>query len=723
MVVSTGLPFPLGATVRSGGVNFAIFAANATALDLCLFDPRDPARETHRVRFPKRTEGVWHVFIEGLPPEIPYALRAHGPYHLPDGHRYNPAKLLLDPYARAFTSDVAGHPVQNVETAEGIPDRRDSAGVLPRCLIDGGETFDWQGDKPPRVPWDRTVIYETHVRGMTMRHPEVQEALRGTYAGLASEAVLHHLRGIGVTTVQLMPVHQHVDDLFLREKGLSNYWGYQSIGYFAPQHSYAADSSPGAVIREFKEMVKAFHAAGIEVILDVVYNHTGEGGQGGASIVFRGLDNFIYYRLARHERARFLDFTGTGNTIDMRHPRALQLVLDSLRYWVTEMHVDGFRFDLAATLGRESDDYDPQGGFFRAVRQDPVLSTVKLIAEPWDPGWGGYQLGNFPEPFVELNGRYRDDVRKYWKGDEGALPDLAARLTGSEDIFGDGRRRPQRGINFITCHDGFTLRDLVSYQEKHNLANGEDNRDGENHNQSWNCGAEGETTDAAVLALRARQQRNLVATLFLSQGVPFLLGGDEISRTQGGNNNAYCQDNEVSWFDWAGKTGRPDMRAFIHRLIELRVREPVFRKRHFLHGNSLHGGASRDVLWLAPEGRAMTDADWHDPGRKSLGMLLTGSARSSMSDWRRSRHGRTFLLLFHAGSEDQKFILPGEKACRWQPVLDTCRDDPFAVEKNHALHGGGVSTLGSHSLRVYRLTAGNELQAQSFAGRKTAHPS
>jgi glycogen operon protein len=567
------------------------------------------------------------------------------------------------------------------------------------------------------VPWDRTVIYETHVRGMTMRHPEVPEAWRGTYAGLASEPILRHLRAIGVTTIQLMPVQQHIDDLFLREKGLSNYWGYQSLGYFAPHQSYAADSSPGAVIREFKEMVKAIHAAGLEVILDVVYNHTGEGGQGGASLVFRGLDNFIYYRLARHDRARFMDFTGTGNTIDMRHPRALQLVLDSLRYWVAEMHVDGFRFDLAATLGRESDDYDPQGGFFRAVRQDPVLSTVKLIAEPWDPGWGGYQLGNFPEPFVELNGRFRDDVRKFWKGDDGALPDLAARLTGSEDIFGDGRRRPQRTINFITCHDGFTLRDLVSYNGKHNLANGEDNRDGEGHNQSWNCGVEGGTSDPDILALRARQQRNLLATLFLSQGVPFLLGGDEISRTQGGNNNAYCQDNGVSWFDWDMKKARPDLRAFIRGLIDLRAREPVFRKRHFLHGNSLHGGASRDVLWLAPDGRAMTDAAWHDPGRKSLGMLLTGSARSSMSDWRRSRHSHTFLLLFHAGAADQKFVLPGEKVCHWHPVLDTCKEDPFVVGKYHALHGGTVSTLGAHSLRVYRLTAGSELQAQSFAVR------
>lgn len=715
MVVSTGLPFPLGATVGSNGVNFAVFAANAHALDLCLFEPGNPDRETHRVRFPKRTEGVWHVHVHGLAPGTPYALRAHGPRQPEAGHRYNPAKLLLDPYARAFTTSVLGHKAQNGDMADGQPDRTDSAAVVPRCLLDPAGPFDWGNDAPPRVPWDRTVIYEAHVRGMTMRHPEVPEALRGTYAGLASEPVLRHLLGMGVTSVQLMPVHQHIEDLFLLEKGLSNYWGYQTIGFFAPHQAYAADASPGAVIREFKGMVKAFHEAGLEVILDVVYNHTGEGGQGGASLVFRGLDNFIYYRLARHDRTRFLDFTGTGNTIDMRHPRALQLVLDSLRYWVTEMHVDGFRFDLAATLGRESDDYDPQGGFFRAVRQDPVLSTVKLIAEPWDPGWGGYQLGNFPEPFVELNGRYRDDVRKFWKGDGGAISDFAARLTGSEDIFGDGRRRPQRGINFITCHDGFTLRDLVSYNEKHNHDNGEENRDGESHNLSWNCGHEGPSTDPDVLALRARQQRNLVATLFLSQGVPFLLGGDEISRTQGGNNNAYCQDNTISWLDWENRPAGPDLRAFIRRLLALRVQEPVFRKRHFLHGNSLRGGTSRDVLWLAPDGRAMTDADWHDPERRSLGMVLGGSARSSMSDWRRSRHGQTFLLLFHAGGEGISFILPGEPACRWQPVLDTTSEDPFSAESSPPLAGGTTTALAPHSMRVYRLTAGSERQAQSLS--------
>ncbi len=713
MVVSTGLPFPLGATVQADGVNFAVFAANAQALDLCLFDPADPNRETHRARFPKRTDGVWHIFLKGLKAGIPYALRAYGPHQPDRGHRYNPAKLLLDPYAKCLTGPVIGHPLMAGERPDGRPDERDSSGVVPRCMIAGGDDFDWGNDAPPRVGWDRTVIYEAHVRGMTMRHPEVPENLRGTYAGLASEPVLKHLEELGITSIQLLPVQQHIDDLFLVEKNLTNYWGYQTVGYFAPHWEYASDKSACGAVREFKEMVKAFHAVGIEVILDVVYNHTGEGGQGGPALTFRGLDNFIYYRLARHDRERFLDFTGTGNTLDLRHPRVLQLVLDSLRYWVTEMHVDGFRFDLAATLARESDDYDPQGGFFRAVRQDPVLSTVKLIAEPWDTGWGGYQIGNFPEPFVELNGRYRDDVRKFWRGGEGALPDLAARLTGSEDIFGGGRR-PQRVINFITCHDGFTLRDLVSYNEKHNLANGEDNRDGEGHNSSWNCGEEGETDQAAVLQLRRRQQRNFLATLFLSQGVPFLLGGDEISRTQGGNNNSYCQDNPVSWFDWTDSTEKQALRRFIRGLIALREQQPVFRKRRFLHGNSMRGGSSRDVLWLDPEGRAMTDADWHDGTQRVLGMLLSGSARSSMSDWRRSRHGQSFLILLNADRRPVDFILPGLASARWQPVLDTRLDDPFAASSGAPLAGRAAAALSSHALLLFRLASGSEMDAQSL---------
>lgn len=713
MVVSTGLPFPLGATVQADGVNFAVFAANAQALDLCLFDPANPARETHRARFPKRTDGVWHLFMHGLKPGIPYALRAQGPHRPDQGHRYNPAKLLLDPYAKCLTGKVAGHPLMNGEGPDGLPDDRDSSPVVPRCVIADGGDFDWGNDAPPRVSWDRTVIYETHVRGMTMSHPEVPEELRGTYAGMASEPVLKHMEELGITTIQLLPVQQHIDDLFLVEKGLTNYWGYQTVGYFAPHWEYAADKSPGGPMREFKEMVKTFHAAGIEVILDVVYNHTGEGGQGGPTLSFRGLDNFIYYRLARHDRARFLDFTGTGNTLDLRHPRVLQLVLDSLRYWVTEMHVDGFRFDLAATLARESDDYDPQGGFFRAVRQDPILSTVKLIAEPWDTGWGGYQIGNFPEPFVELNGRYRDDVRKFWRGDEGSLPDLAARLTGSEDIFGSGRR-PQRGINFITCHDGFTLRDLVSYNDKHNLANGEDNRDGESHNLSWNCGTEGETHQTATLQLRARQQRNFLATLFLSQGVPFLLGGDEISRGQAGNNNAYCQDNKVSWFDWTESGEKNALRRFIRSLIALREQQPVFRKRHFLHGNSMRGGSSRDVLWLDPEGRAMTDADWHDRSQRALGMLLSGSARSSMSDWRRSRHGQSFLMLLNSDRHRIDFVLPGLPTVHWQPVLDTMLDEPFAASAGAPRAGRAVVSLPGHSLLLFRLAAGGEIEAQAL---------
>lgn len=708
MLISTGLPFPLGATATAGGVNFAVFAANAHALDLCIFDPADPLVEIYRARFPKRTDGVWHLFFHDLPASMPYALRAHGPCQPEQGHCYNPAKLLLDPYAREFTGTIQGHRRLHAET-----DATDTADILPRCLTIS-EPFDWQNDTPPRIPWDLTVIYETHVRGMTMRHPGVPGELRGTFAGMASEPVLRHLEQIGVTTVQLMPVHQHIDDLFLLDRGLTNFWGYQTIGFFAPQRDYAADQSPGGSVREFKEMVRTFHAAGIEVILDVVFNHTGEGGKDGSTIAFRGLDNAVYYRLAPHDKTRWIDFTGTGNTLDPRHPRVLQMVLDSLRYWVSEMHVDGFRFDLAATLGRESDDYDPKGGFFRAIRQDPVLATVKLIAEPWDPGWGGYQLGNFPEPFAELNGRYRDDIRRFWKGDAGALPDLASRLTGSEDIFG-AARRPQRGINFITCHDGFTLRDLVSYNEKHNLANNEENRDGESHNASWNCGIEGPTGDAAILALRARQQRNFLATLFLSQGVPFLLGGDELSRTQWGNNNAYCQDNEVSWFDWTDGPDKANLRNFIRGLIALRVQQPVFRKRHFLHGNSMRGGVSRDVLWLTPEGRAMTDADWHHADQHALGMLLGGSARTSMSDWRRSRHGQTFLLLLNAEDLERPFLLPGRANILWKPVFDTILDKPFSAANDHPLHGRAPAVVHGHSMALFRLAAGTEIDAQWLA--------
>jgi isoamylase len=713
MQVSTGLPFPLGPSASAGGINFAVFASQAHALDLCLFDPQEPAREIRRVRFPKCTAGVWHVRIDDLAAGVPYALRAYGRWDPAAGLRYNPRKLLLDPYAPALTGPVAGHPLLAGAAADGGPDPRDSAGVVPRCLVPD-EPFDWGDDAPPRTRLDRTVIYETHVRGLTMRHPDVPEPLRGTFAGLASEPVLEHLRRLGVTAVQLLPVQQHIDDPFLLEKGLTNYWGYQPVGYFAPQWDYAADRSPGGSTREFKAMVKALHRAGLEVILDVVFNHTGEGGPDGPVVSFRGLDNEAYYRATPGARGRYLDFTGTGNTLDLRQPMVLKLVLDSLRYWATEMHVDGFRFDLAATLGRESDDFDPNGGFFRAVRQDPVLATVKLIAEPWDTGWGGYQLGAFPAPFSELNGRFRDDVRAFWRGDPGSMPALASRLTGSEDRFGEARR-PQHGVNFITCHDGFTLRDLVSYNDKHNLANGEDNRDGDSHNLSWNCGIEGPSSDPQVLALRARQQRNLLATLFLSQGIPFLLGGDELQRSQGGNNNAYCQDNEVSWFDWSGEPPAEALQDFIRGLVDLRRANPVFRKRRFLHGNFLRGSTSRDVIWLTPEGRAMADQDWQHPERLALGMLLSGSARSTMSDWRRSRHGSSFLMLLNAEALERPFLLPGTPQVAWQPVLDTRLDHPFAAGEQPAHHGHSPRLVASRSLALLRLEQGSEWEAQLVA--------
>ena len=709
MRIRAGLPFPLGATLSEGGVNFAVYAGNAHALDLCLFDLDEPLREVARVRFPKRTRGVFHVHVEGIGAGTPYALRVHGPWNPEEGHLYNSAKLLLDPYARDLTGVVEGNPVFSGEAEGGGPDPRDSAARLPRCRV-LDNTFDWGGDRPPRTPWDRTVIYETHVRGMTMTHPDVEQELRGTFAGMASPPVVSHLKRLGVTAVQMLPVQQHIDDLFLLEKGLTNYWGYQSVGFFTPQWDYAADRSPGGPAREFKAMVKALHGAGLEVILDVVYNHTGSGGVGGPHICFRGLDNRAYYRLAPENLRNYVDFTGTGNTTDMRHPRVLQLVLDSLRYWVTEMHVDGFRFDLAATLGRESDDFDPNGAFFRALAQDPVLSGVKLIAEPWDVGWGGYQLGGFPEPWGELNGRFRDDIRRFWRGDPGTLPDLASRLTGSADLFGG--RRPQASVNFLTCHDGLPLYDLVSYEGKYNEANGEDNRDGEADNHSWNCGAEGETDDPGILALRARQRRNFLATTLLSQGVPFVLGGDEILRTQGGNNNAYCQDNEVSWFDWTSDPDKERQTEFFASLIRLRQAEPVFRKRRFLHGNFLRGDQSRDVVWLTPEGRAMSDHDWGQEGRRALGVLLVGSARSSMDDWRLRRHGSTFLMLLNAEPLDRPFLLPGNPKVGWQPVFDTCLERPFEAG-GHPDHPGHTPVVvRGHSFVLLRLASGSEHEAQ-----------
>lgn len=680
-------------------------------MDVCLFDPAAPLREIARIRCPRRTMGVWHVFVPGISAGVLYALRAHGPYDPGNGYRFNAHKLLVDPYAKLLTKTLEGAPELSGSLGDGSMETTDTSPLMPRCMVvDDG--FDWQGDTLLRIPMAETMIYETHVKGFTKLHPDVPEELRGTYAGLATDAARKHLRELGVTSVQLMPVHFHLDDEFLVERELTNYWGYQTLGFFAPHIEYAADKSNDGPVREFKGMVKALHADGIEVILDVVYNHTCEGNHLGPTLCFRGLDNHVYYRLDRGHVERYVDMTGTGNTLDTRHPRVLQMVLDSLRYWVTEMHVDGFRFDLAATLGRESDGFSRNGAFFRAIQQDPVLSTVKLIAEPWDTGHGGYQVGNFPEPFSELNGKYRDHVRGFWKGDRSELANLASRLTGSEDFYGSFVQ-PIHSVNFITCHDGFTLRDLVSYNDKHNEANNEGNRDGESHNASWNHGVEGPTDDSEICALRRRQQRNFIATLFLSQGVPFLLAGDELGRTQGGNNNAYCHDNEISWVSWQLDEDGKDLHHFTRRMIDLRKKHSIFSKSRYLHGNSLRGTKARDVLWLTVDGTAMKIADWQTAENHSMGMLLSGLSHSQKRDWKVSRQDRCFLVLVHAGGKSQAFRLPGTPNVLWEPIIHTADHNGFFDDPQPQLSAGQSFSMIPHSLALFRLACGTELQAQA----------
>ncbi|MDA8218786.1 MAG: glycogen debranching protein GlgX [Dehalococcoidales bacterium] len=612
MNIWPGKPYPLGATLNGDGVNFALFAENAAAVELCLFDAPDAAEESERIHLPEVTAHVWHGYVPGLRPGQLYGYRVHGLFKPASGHRYNRNKLLIDPYARAITgcvnweAPVFGYPVD----AEDVPyeerdlqfDVRDDAYGMPKCvLID--PAFDWGDDRPLRIPWRNTIIYETHVKGMTVRHPEVEKRLRGTYAGLASPEVIAYLQKLGITAVELLPVHEFLDDKFLVERGLTNYWGYSSIGYFAPTARYSASGALGQQVNEFKAMVKTLHQAGIEVILDVVYNHTGEGNQFGPTFSFRGIDNTAYYRLVPDNPRCYVDFTGTGNSINVRHPQTLKLVMDSLRYWVEEMHVDGFRFDLAATLAREEHAVDRLSGFFDIVHQDPVISRVKLIAEPWDVGEGGYQVGNFPVLWTEWNGRYRDTVRRFWRGEATIIGELATRLAGSSDLYQNDGRRPTASINFITAHDGFTLNDLVSYDHKHNEANKEENRDGSNDGYSCNYGVEGPTDDPNVVELRERQKRNFLATLLLSQGVPMILGGDEMSRTQGGNNNAYCQDNEISWFNWDLDERQEQLLEFTRRLIAIRKEQPVLRRRKFFAGRRIHGSDVKDLTWFHPDGR------------------------------------------------------------------------------------------------------------------------
>ncbi|GHE95240.1 glycogen operon protein GlgX homolog [Streptomyces longispororuber] len=690
----TGRPFPLGATYDGEGTNFALFSAVADRVDLVLVH-EDGSHDTAALT---EVDGfVWHCYLPGVGPGQRYGYRVHGPWDPAAGHRCNPAKLLLDPYARAFEGEVDNHPSLFERAANG-PEPADSAGHTLLSVVTD-PSFDWEGDRPPRHPYAESVIYEAHVRGLSLRHPGVPAELRGTYAGLASDAVVDHLVSLGVTAVELMPVHQYVQDGFLRDRGLSNYWGYTSIGFFAPHNAYAARGSRGEQVDEFKAMVKKLHAAGLEVILDVVYNHTAEGNENGPTLAFRGIDNASYYRLVEDDPARYFDTTGTGNSLLMRHPNVLQLVMDSLRHWVTEMHVDGFRFDLAATLARQFHDVDRLSAFFDLVQQDPVVSRVKLIAEPWDVGEGGYQVGNFPPLWSEWNGKYRDSVRDFWRGADHALAEFASRLTGSSDLYQHDRRRPRASVNFVTAHDGFTLRDLVSYDEKHNEANGEDNQDGENDNRSWNCGVEGPTTDPAVLELRARQQRNLLATLLLSQGIPMLAHGDELGRTQRGNNNAYCQDNEISWVDWDLDEDRRALTAFTRRAIALRAAHPVFRRRRFFRGDTLthEGQPLPDLVWLRPDAHEMTDEDWQRPDAHAVGVFFNGDAITEPDTQGRPVVDDSFLLLVNSHREPVVFRLPdtayGE---RWTTRIDS--SDPLGLADETEHKADSEVPVGPHTL-------------------------
>ncbi|CAL9603767.1 Glycogen operon protein GlgX [Streptomyces sp. enrichment culture] len=692
--VWSGHPYPLGATYDGQGTNFALFSEVAERVDLVLV--ADDGSH-HSVRTTEVDGFVWHCYLPGVGPGQRYGYRVHGPWAPSVGHRCNPAKLLLDPYTRAVDGQVDNHP-SLFERTPGRPDPADSAGHTMLGVVTD-PFFDWGDDRPPRRPYADTVIYEAHVKGMTRTHPDVPPELRGTYAGLAHPAVVDHLTSLGVTAVELMPVHQFIHDGVLQDRGLSNYWGYNTIGYFAPHNGYAAHGTRGQQVAEFKAMVKALHEAGLEVILDVVYNHTAEGNHLGPTLSFRGIDNASYYRLVDGDWEHYYDTTGTGNSLLMRHPYVLQLIMDSLRYWVTEMHVDGFRFDLAATLARQFHEVDRLSAFFDLIQQDPVISRVKLIAEPWDVGEGGYQVGNFPPLWSEWNGKYRDVVRDFWRGEDHTLGEFASRLTGSSDLYQHSRRRPRASVNFVTAHDGFTLRDLVSYNHKHNEANGEDNRDGESHNRSWNCGVEGDTDDPAVLELRVRQQRNFLATLMLSQGIPMLCHGDELGRTQRGNNNAYCQDNEISWIDWRLTGAQRALMDFTRYLTALRAAHPVLRRRRYFRGETVTNQDQPlpDLVWLRPDAREMNDDDWLRPDAHAVGVFLNGDAIAEPDPCGRRVVDDSFLLLFNSHWEPAVFRLPdatyGE---RWTTLIDTA--DPEAVP-DEAEHKAGTSlTVGARSL-------------------------
>jgi glycogen operon protein len=686
MRIWPGDPYPLGATWNGEGVNFAIFSEHATGVDICLYKNPDDGEESVCLPLRERTNNVWHAFLPDVYPGQLYGYRVHGPYEPQYGHRFNPAKLLFDPYAKAITGPlrwndslfgyIAGDAAEDLSR-----DDRNSAGDLPKCVV-VDSAFTWGDDRPPHTPWNRTVIYECHIRGLTIQHPDVPENLRGTYLGMATEPIIEHLLKLGVTAVELLPVHHKLTERNVVDRGLTNYWGYNTIGYLAPDSRYATGGL-GEQVREFKMMVRALHSVGIEVILDVVYNHTGEGNHLGPTVSLRGIDNRSYYHLNPHNRRHYVDFTGTGNTLNMLNARAMQLMMDSLRYWVQEMHVDGFRFDLAPALARELYEVGRLAWFFDIIQQDPVLSRVKLIAEPWDLGPGGYQVGNFPTGWTEWNGRYRDAVRRFWRGDPSQLSELGYRISGSSDLYNRGGRSPYASINFVTCHDGFTLQDLVSYERKRNEANGEGNRDGADENYSRNWGVEGPSEETKIVRIRERMKRNLMATLAFSQGVPMVSHGDELGRTQRGNNNAYCQDNEISWIDWDLDDGERAFLEFTQQVFSIRASNSVLRRRTFFQGGPVGENGGKDVTWLSPDGREMTSADWSEPENRALGMLIHGEATDEVDERGHLIEGDTLLVLLNGGTRSRDFTLPQmEEDGAWKPLANTALRGPKKIKRS-----------------------------------------
>jgi isoamylase len=716
-----GSPYPLGATWLGNGVNFALFSGQATAVELCLFDNLEASEENIRVPITERTDKVWHVFLPDARPGQIYGFRVAGPYEPERGLRFNSSKLLLDPYAKAIAGDVRwsdemfGYVVGD-QQEDLARDFRDNAWGMPKSVV-VDLAYDWGDDKRPGIPLPESIIYEMHVKGFTKLCPNVPENLRGTYAGLGSAPAIDYLKSLGVTALELLPVQAHIDDKALIDRGLTNYWGYNTIGFFAPHGEYSSSGTLGGQVNEFKAMVRNLHAAGIEVILDVVYNHTAEGNHLGPTLCFRGVDNIASYRLLTDNPRFYLDYTGTGNTLDTVHPRTLQLIMDSLRYWATEMHVDGFRFDLAPALARDASGVNKFHAFFKVIQQDPVLSQLKLIAEPWDVGDGGYQVGNFPGGWSEWNGKYRDAARSYWKGDEGKIGEMGLRLTGSPDLYEEDGRRPYASINFITAHDGFTLNDLISYNEKHNEANGENNQDGDNNSQSWNCGAEGPTDDPKIGILRRKQRRNFLTTLFLSQGVPMLLGGDEFGRTQNGNNNAYCQDNEISWFNWERNEEQNRQLEFTKRLIQLRRTHPVFRRPKFFRGRRIRGSEIKDVMWFNPGGNEMNEEEWASPFVRCLGMLLSGDTGDIFDSKGEPVRDDTFLLLINAHYDGVPFMLPGEEHLEWELILDTSHENGFLNEPRKFRSGDDVDLAGRAACLI-KLTGGLQAQARQESWKK-----